>query len=343
MKKKIFTLILAATFVGIMHLQVPAQDLGTGIPWGTLAPGEPMLLNEKFQGFTHFHSRSHTNDSNSRNTADTEGNITAWGYKNDSLKVPIIGSTKGQITFKFYQCAFAPTWPTAYAYRDSVNQVTATPINTTGVTNGFMEISRLYESHYTVDGYFLVDLREIEFVEVIQYSHSSCGGSRRGLLLEFSLDNGAKWDTLRYQPGDAWSSSFTKDVTTLVKTDNTFNCTPSGFGMTWEEGIYAGNVMLRFGIAKNQALRIHDLKIYGTYTGTTMADASRAPELKIFSANRKIRISEQADVIVYDITGKVVKKAVQTKLISMDDLPLGIYMVRAQAGRVFKTTKVFVN
>ncbi len=342
MKVRIFTLFLTIVFWGLSNFQVQAQDIGTGIAWGTLAPGEPMLLNEKFQKFSHFHSRSNTNDSNSRNTADAEGNITAWGYKNDSVKVPIIGSNKGNITFKFYQCAFAPAWPTAYAYRDSVTQVTATPVNTAGVSNGFVEISRLYPSHYTIDGYFLIDLREIEFVEVIQYSHSSCGGTRRGLLLEFSLDNGGKWDTLRYQPGDGWTASFSRDVTTLVKTANIINCTPSAFGMTWEEGIYAENVMLRFGIARNQALRIHDLKIYGTYTGTTKVDTKRESELKIYNAYRKIRISDLSDVIVYDMYGRVVKHAFQTRQISMDDVPAGIYLVKAQAGPVLKTGKVIV-
>ncbi len=339
MKRWIFTLLTAVFLTGTVSLF--AQDLGTGIPWGTLAPGEPLLLNENFRGFTHFHSRANANDSNSRNEVDGEGNVTKWGYKNDSIEVAILGSETGKVGFGFYQCAFAPNWSTAYALRDSVNSGTGS--DTPGVSRGFVEISRKYTSHNTVDGYFILDLRKIDFVEVLQYSHSSCGGTRRGLRLDFSLDNGATWDTLRYQPGDAWSNSFTKDPGSGQKTSNTFNCTPSAYGMTWEEGIYAENVMLRFNIASNQALRIHDLKVYGTYTGQTGSKDVKADELKFYLAHRILRISEQSDVVVYNIAGQVVRTASQTRQLSLEGMPDGIYLVKARAGEKVRAEKILVR
>ncbi len=332
-------MIVTAVLAGALGLS--AQDLGTGLTWGTLAPGEPLLLNENFRGFTHFHSRANTNDSNSRNEVDGDGNVTKWGYKNDSIEVAILGSETGKVGYGYYQCAFAPNWSTAYAYRDSVNNGSGS--DTPGISRGFVEISRKYTTHNTVDGYFILDLRRIDFVEVLQYSHSSCGGTRRGLRLDFSLDNGATWDTLRYQPGDAWASSFTKDPGSGQKTSNSFNCTPSAYGMTWEEGIYAENVMLRFTIAGNQALRIHDLKVYGTYTGQTGSKAVTSEELKFHMARRVLRISEMSDVVVYNIAGQMVRSVSQTRQVSFEGMPEGIYLVKARAGNKIKTDKILVN
>ena len=198
-----------------------------------------------------------------------------------------------KIRYYFSQCAFAPHWLTAYAYRDSL--ASGSGANSDNVSRGFVEISRNYGASGgnapTVRGYFTVDLRELEFVEVIQWSHSSTGGNKRGAACEISLDNGVIWDTLRYQPGTNYTASFTKDITSGVKTSNLFRCDPSAYGMTWEEGIYAENVMLRFNIASNQALRIHDLKVYGTYTGHTGSKDVKADELKFYLEHRILRIS----------------------------------------------------
>lgn len=340
MKSRVLSFILPALLSGSYALF--AQDGGTGIVWGTSFPSEPLVLNEKFTGFPHFHSQKNTNDSNSRNTADAEGNITAWGYKNDSVAVPITGSKNGKINYKFYQCAFAPNWQTAWGYRDSLPPTSNPNLMTANVSRGFTEISRLYTSHYTVDGYFQIDLRALEFVEVVQYSHSSCGGLRRGLKLEFSLNDGKTWDTLRYQPGDAWAKSFTKDVTTLQKTSNTFNCSPSAYGMTWEEGIYASNVMLRFGIANNQALRIHDLKVYGT-VGATSASKVKNEELRIYQVRRNVHFSKTADVAVYNISGTMIRMARQTNQISLTGLPSGMYLIKGQSGHLQKTSKIILD
>jgi hypothetical protein len=210
MKMKNFTLnaLMASVVVIAGSMTLNAQDTGTGTGWGKLSPGEPMVLNENFRGFAHFHSDAQPNEGNSNNL-DVDG-VVVYGYTNLEHSVKYIGS-EHKANYSFYQCAFAPNWDTAYGYRDSVAG-TSTTATTPSVSRGFVEISRTFGASGgalpTVHGHFIVDLRNLEMVEVIQYTHSSTGGNRRGFLLEYSIDDSLTWDTLRFQPGNAWSTSF---------------------------------------------------------------------------------------------------------------------------------------
>ncbi len=337
MKEKIFTL-LFCVLLG-MNLPTRAQlNTGTGTGWGEeLFPGEPLLIDENFQGFEFFHSDSTPDMGNSNNVLDPVTQEVVYGYTSFSTKVALLGSGDSAVTYDFYQCAFAPEWQTAYAFKDEGQ-------NTPNVSNGFVEVSREYGSNPpTVHGHFMVDLRKIDFVEMIQWSHSSCGGNKRGVMLEFSVDDGDTWDTLRYQPGGAgYTESFTKDVFTREKTGNGYRCDPSAYGMLWEDAIYSENIMLRFGEAGGQVPRIHDLKVYGTYTASTAKQLS-GQKLKIYSVDKKIRISEYADVEVYNICGKRVKMAQKVNYLSMDDMPRGIYIVKAKGLSEVKITKVLIK
>ena len=340
MKEKIFTLIICLV-AGITFSAQAQINFGTGVTWGELGFGEPLVLSDDFTGFTHFHSDENTDMGNSNNSFDpNDETVIIYGYKNDSVTVPILGSAAGKITYLFTQCAFAPTWMTAYAFKDQGGQ-------TPNVSDGFVEISREYGSTGgyapTIQGNFIVDLRQLEFVEGIQWTQSSTGGTKRGVMCQFSLDDGETWDTLRYQPGNAWSGSFTKDPGTGTKTPNGYRCDPSAYGMTWEDGIYASNVMLKFLEAGGQTPRIHDLKVYGTYTPPTSALNVENDELRVYSAHKKIQISEETQVAVYSITGALVKQADRAQTVSMFGMPEGIYLVKAKAGQKFKTAKIFIK
>lgn len=336
--KKVAAFLFCLLLTGSANLFAQTLDSGTGMTWGdTFPPGEPLVLNENFQGFSFFHSDSNPDQGNSNNLYDTSSGEIIYGYKNDTTEVPIIGSSSGKIKYYFYQCAFAPNWKAAWAYRDSVD-------NTANVSNGFVEVSRTYASDPpTIHGYFIVDLRALDFVEVMQWSHSSCGGNKRGVMVEFSIDNGDSWDTLRYQPGVAYSTSFSKDITTGAKTPNGYRCDPSAYGMTWEDGIYASNVMLRFEECGGQVPRIHDLKIFGDYIPPTATKKVQSDELKIYSYNKKIRISQEADVAVYNIDGVMVKSSPKASEVPMDDMPAGIYLVKVQNGVHVQTSKVLIK
>jgi hypothetical protein len=342
MKAKIFTFFSAILLLG--NLSVNAQiNLTTGTPWGQLSPGTPLVLSENFQGFEFFHSDDSPDQGNSEHTFADDGFTVIPGYKSDTIETAILGSASGKITYDFHECAFAPEWATAYAFRDAGGQ-------TQNVTDGFVEISRFdttYSTIPTINGYLEVDLRALDFVEVIQWTHSSTGGTKRGAMCKISIDNRATWDTLRYQPGELWGYSFTKDITTGAKTSNGYRCDPSAYGMTWEDGIYASNVILRFEEARPpagaiQTVRMHDLKVYGEYIPTAVTDI-RDNGIKIFSTNKKIIISEPAKVAVYSVTGTLVRMADNTDMISMDNCPVGVYIVKAQVGAKLNSTKVIIK
>ncbi len=347
--KKIFTFVTCLVlFTAFSAYSQVSLNTGTGVPWGLLGlGGSPLVLSEDFSGFDFYHNDENPNDGNSDNMFANDGTTIIYGYKNDTLEVPILGSTSGKITYIFHQCAFAPEWSTAYAYRDAASNDES--FNTANVSNGFVEISRfdtVYSDIPTAEGYMIVDLRQLDFVEGIQWTHSSCGGGKRGVMCEISLDDGITWDTLRYQPGELWGYSFIKDPISHVTTPNGYRCDPSAYGMTWEDGIYAENVMLRFIEAippagAIQTPRIHDLKVYGDLP--TAANIIEKDGLKIYAANRKIHISEQAKVAVYNISGALVRQANYTREIPMNDMPNGIYLVKAQTDKEIRTAKVIIN
>lgn len=312
-------------------------NTGTGVEWGTLSPSEPLLLDENFQGFEFFHSDSGADQGNSNNVYGDDGASIIYGYKSDTVMVDALNTPGVQIGYYFNQCAFAPEWKTAYAERDS-------SANTDNVSDGFVEISRDFPSDPpTVKGEFIVDLRALDFVEVIQWSHSSTGGNKRGAMLEFSLDDGTTWDTLRYQPGNLWSESFTKDPVTGVKTENGYRCDPSAYGMTWEDAVYAENVMLRFLEAGGQTPRIHDLKVYGTATPMTPVRDLFDNDLMITQVNQEVQVSEMADIAIFHADGKLLQTVSDVYRVELNDLPTGVYIIRAQAGRKLKARKVFVR
>lgn len=319
-------------------------NTGTGDVWGTLAPAEPMLLNEKFQGFGVFHSDKNANEGNSDNVIGASGDV-VFGYKNDTVDVPIIGYPAGKIRYYYYQCAFAPNWLTAYAFRDSLG--TGSGANSANVSRGFVEISRTYATSGsnapTVHGWFIVDLRALEFVEVVQWSHSSTGGNKRGVMCEFSIDDGKTWDTLRYQPGTNYAGSFTKDVATGKKTSNGFRCDPSAYGMTWEEGIYSEKIMLRFGEAGGQTPRLHDLKVFGTYSPQSSARKVNQDGPRIFYYHNKVTVNTEADVTVYDLTGKLLLAKEKTRSVVLNQFSPGIYIVKAMAGNLVTSEKIAVR
>ena len=345
MKQKNFTLksLLAIAFLFVATFALQAQNDGIGTGWGNLAPTSPLLLNENFTGFTFYGNWAHANNSNSKDKIDdATGQITPANMSGEK-EVEMIGS-KLKVRYEWDSCAFAPDWGVAYSVNGDGIPVDPDP-TTPGVSIGFVEIARA--GYGTLAGEFIIDLREIEFVEAIQYSHSSCGGKRRGFVLCYSLDDGFTWDTLRYQLGSI-AYNFTEDTFTKVRTPNEFNCTPSGYGMLWEDAIFNENVMLRFTSdsvvgGENQAVRIHDFKVYGDLPEIPV-DTVGVPE---FSDNYKIRvlknvvsISELSDVNVYSMTGAIVKSLKNVDIVSIADLPKGVFVIKANAGQKVGAAKI---
>ena len=339
---KFLALINGAFLLG--SFSVVAQDIGTGPGWGNIIITKDIVIDEDFTGYEFLYSKDNTNSGNSKDVFDEATFEWIWGHRNEVDVKPFINFT-GNATFTFDTCAFAPEWTTAWGYRDMLDPAIGVDNTTEGVSPGFVEVSRIgYGDLF--EGFFMIDLTELPYVEAIQYSHSSCGGYRRGFSLLFSLDGGEVWDTLRYQPGDAWDQSYTKDPADfpgdpyiMNKTSNSYNCTPSAHGMLWEDEIKASNVMLKFVPANSQALRIHDLKIYGGDAPVGVHDIVRST-LKVTSLNNQIKVSERASVKVLSCTGTVVKSATVDNIMPLDDISAGIYIVKAKTGAKTTTIKI---
>jgi hypothetical protein len=315
MKKVIFTTLLLLFFGACLTLLAQSPEGSTG--WETLMPGEPLVLEDDFTGFPFFHS----------DTDPDQGNSAT--YKDTTAFRRCVGSID-TVFYEFYQCAFAPNWIAAYAYQDSVTD--AAPCDPTPqVSRGFVEISREREQDLTVNGHFIIDLRQLEYVDAVQYSHSSCGGNKRGFTLAKSTDDGETWDTIRMQTGN---------TSTSLPQPNSFNVQNSACGMRWEDGVWDINVMLRFTQAGGQAVRIQDLKIYGTADPAVGIKDYINEKIKITWHNRIIRLSEVADVSIYNMNGALVKKADRVETLSTSDLPAGMYIVKARTDAKITTVKI---
>jgi len=328
MKRKIFTtLMLGLLITGVTSLTF-GQTTGTG--WGDpIAPGEPKILEEDFTGFPFFHSDANPNEGNSDNT------IEKWGYKDTATFRVAINSTD-TIFYDFYQCAFAPGWQPSYGYRDSVDGISPPVPNE--VSRGFVEISRfdtIYSSVGQDSGYFIIDLRQAEYIEIIQYTHSSTGGNKRGFTLSYSSDDGATWDTVRYMNG-TMDGNIIKFNTPMNE-----NCQLSAYGMVWQDNLYMydQNLMLKFYYARGQTPRIHDFKAYG-WVQQVGVDEQELEKFSIYNVNKNLFLSEPSDIVIFDINGRFVKKALHVETYSMADLPDGLYVVKARTDKGIVTRKI---
>ncbi|MBN2165163.1 MAG: T9SS type A sorting domain-containing protein [Marinilabiliaceae bacterium] len=346
MKNKIFTRLFVLSTMALLlsNLDLLAQNTDPGTGWDNLIISSDVVIEEDFTTYEHLHSREHTNQGNSKDVFDEGTFEWIWGHRNQVKDIPFINYL-GSATFTFDTCAFAPTWGVAYSLNSDGTPRDPDP-TTEGVSNGFVEVSR--QGYGDTRGYFMIDLRQLPYVEAIQYSHSSSGGVRRGFALLFSLNDSLTWDTLRYQPGDAWNTSYTKspadfpgDPYIMTKKMNEYNCQVSGNGMLWEDQIKASNVMLMFisNPTSEQAVRIHDLKVYGGDAPTGINDVLSGG-LTVTSVNDQIVVSEPAFIEVFSCDGAVVKNAKVDDVMSTSDLADGIYVVKASSASKTTTIKI---
>ena len=326
MKRRIFTLFSMALIAAGLCLFAQSPEGSTG--WDNLQPAEQLVLDMNFQEYPFFHSDENPDQGNSTYT-EPEG----VGYMDTAHFVLVPGSSD-TIFLDYYQCAFAPDWLAAWAYADTVDMPA-------GMTPGFVEISRYYEKHSTVNGHFIIDLRQMEFVEVVQWSHSSCGGKRRGFTLEIIRINGTDTtvvDTLRAQAEPA-SISIGDNATN-------FDCLLSAYGMRWEDGVWDSDILLRFTKSMNylQAVRLHDLRVYGIpKNSNTSVNNIQASEIGIICTGRVIRLSETADIGIYSLSGALLKRADRVDHYAVTDLPDGMYIVRARTESQTTTNRILIK
>ena len=88
-----------------------------------------------------------------------------------------------------------------------------------------------------------------------------------------------------------------------------------------------------------QAVRIHDLKIYGDPQNVGVGQ-TRVDRIRISAFNGYIRLSEPADVQIYNTNGMLMRQAERVESLNIRDLPSGIYIVKAKTDRYFSTRKI---
>ena len=65
-------------------------------------------------------------------------------------------------------------------------------------------------------------------------------------------------------------------------------------------------------------------------------------DIEIVQVNRRISVSETSDLAIFRTDGSLTRTVSDADQVDVSDLPSGIYIVRAQAGKKVKTEKVFL-
>ncbi len=346
MKNKNFTYLIGAILLLLgTSVSVSAQNFGTGTGWGNIGFSMPLVVDDDFQDYEFHYSWDNPDHGNSQHLLDEASGEIILGYieLTNTFNFP---NSSANCIFDFYQCAFAPNFQTAYAYKNALE-------NTANVSDGFVEISRsdsVYYERYggvapTVRGYFTIDLRQLATLEGIQYTHSSTGGTKRGFVLEYSKDDGTTWDTLRYQPGNTYSESYSlSDLFTYDTIYNDYNCDPSSYGMVWEDPIYEYDtgVMLRFLESSGQTVRIHDFKAYGELPSSAVLNRTSS-DLILSIVDNKVSFKESANVQVYNLSGSLVRSNMNVRSISLNNFSKGIYLINAEAKGKVCSQKIVIR
>lgn len=315
--RKIFTKIgLVAAFGFFAVGSAFAQG---AIGWGTIGLGEyPLVINENFQNWPKTHSVA--------DQATIEGgHSTAISntWQNGKVEIPVYNNetnTGRTFALDLVSCAVAPQFYTEYWGNSSKTQY---PKDL--VSQGFVELGRTGNDPKAPTMGELI-IPRLDFCEGLQYSYASAGGSKRGFKLLKSLDNGVTWEVVRHETGNISTST------------SETNVDASGYGLRFEEMTYDFNVMYKFTISDapgsggNQIVRIYDLRVYGEIAeGNTSIEAEKAASFTVNNSKQAIYFSSEADVQLYSVAGVMLKSAQNETILNIEDLPSGVYVVKATA------------
>lgn len=310
--RKNFTKIVMLAAAGLFSIGgVLAQGTqGKGVGWGSTGEvgNEPLIVNENFQNWEKTHSVA------------TQEIITAGGsagvsstWVDKTVYVPAVTDENVKIAIDLISCAVAPDFHSQYYYNDDMQDF---PKDL--VSKGFVELGRTnYPPVAPSMGEFII--RNLEYVEGLQYSYTSSGGNKRGFELFMSVDDGATWTSIRHETGNFNTSTSGIDVQA------------SGYGLRFEDAVYESNVSFKFTVSSinPQIVRLHDLKIYGSAGTGNSIELESGASFKIKNTKQEISLTANADVEIYSTTGTLVKAAQNATNLNITDLPSGVYVVKA--------------
>lgn len=327
---KNFKFLILFFFASTMCLSSYAYDLtGGGTGWGVSGiaeAGYPIIMNENFQNWTSYTSIT---DTSVFVTGGTAACSSIWYPDTTNIKVPVYSNstkTGDSCALRLVSCAVAPSYWSQYHY-----DPTKTTYSSTLASKGYVEIGRTTSAPIAPsEGALITPV--FSYVEGIQYSFSSTGGNKRGFTLWYSTDKGVTWTALRNETG---STGGTGGVNLLA----------SGYGILFEDLVELSNVMFKFTTCSTnvQIVKIHDLIVYGTYATTTAGVSSAtSSSLQITTSQNYITTSQEANVNIYTISGSAVSSEKNVTEVSTENLPSGVYIVKATSvsdGSV-KTVKI---
>lgn len=365
------SLLIATGFFAVITT-VSAADIYHGNSnWENKSPYFP-IVEEHFQDWNYTDAEGFGLKKPEVNTCATNARSDYENYSTFEVKRAVDSrqnKPNGKVTFFLDFCQIQPDCDT-----QSGTNYTLDPTVVNGDSKGpswnnvSMGCINIYDNYQTVrpvtmgfagDGAGSFTTSLIPLLERVQYTTSSYG-TKRGFNLEIGYlleDQTVYWDTLRYFTGslstmrpDAFLtelSSYTLDNTSFMESNR---------GMVFEELFGSGveNVYLRFRPTDSkhnrQIVRIHDLRLYGTAPDT---DAATNPNpvlgldnlafdtnLKIFGYDGHYKMNKEADVIVYNFAGKVVRKFNNVRNLELSDLSKGVYFVKANTDEGVTTRKI---
>jgi hypothetical protein len=349
---------LAFTLAASAQQYLTEDSLLRSNNWGwktvTLAPNQTLMIDEDFQDWPLNHDKANNN-------VATRGRAAATAYADWQQEITLGDGTKAKIDL--FRCAAAPqglsqnksefgpkTDPDDGVFEGKANNYKngqiPDPELGDPLTPGFLEVGRSSSNGSSPAVHSTVVLPAIAGAQIVQYSYSSLGGSKRGIKLERSVDNGATWEVVR-NPSKVGVEYATTEEGTSGTGDQVTNPFRSGYFCSGA-GVYIEDVIgdgvdvvsLRFtindGLDGNgnpvaaQDYRLHDLKVIALTGGVAIPKVA-ASATQIIGLKGQLEITgAQGDVTVYGVTGQRLAVFSAGNHAQTLNLPAGVYLVSEQ-------------
>jgi len=351
---------------------VSAADVYRGnSSWENKSPYFP-IVEENFRDWNYTDAEGFGLKKPEVNTCATNARSDYENYSTFEVKRAVDSrqnKPNGKVTFFLDFCQIQPDCDTQSGTNYTLD---STVVNNDSKGPSWNNVSKgcisIYDNYSTVrpitegfsgDGAGSFTTSLIPLLERVQYTTSSYG-NKRGFNLEIGYlleDQTVYWDTLRYFTGNLTTirpdafltelSSYTLDNTSFIESNR---------GLVFEELFGSGveNVYLRFRPTdpkhNRQIVRIHDLRLYGNAPDTDAAtnpnpvtgfsNVTMDTNLQIFGYDGHYKLNKEANVIIYNFSGKVVKKINNVRDIELSDLSKGVYFVKANSKDGVTTRKI---
>ncbi len=370
MKKNFTKHILMGIVLLLTAIVANAQDIWRGnSTWENKSPYFP-IVEENFQDWNYKDDLGYGLQDSSKDACATNARAFKDNYTTFNVQRPVDArqnKPNGKVTFFLDFCLITPLCDTQSGtlykwYPNGTGNDYKGP-SWTNVSTGCINV---YDNYQTVrpvtmgvggDGSGSITTSLIPLLERVQWSASSYG-LKRGFNMEIGYlleDKTIYWDTLMYFAG---SSVFARpqvyaDMFATVAPNTYFSETHRGTVYETTFGSGVENVYLRFRptnpIHNRQIVRLHDFKLYGIApetadatnpNGTGVKNVKFDNDLQIFGRDGIYHLNKYATVVVYNLSGNIVKQFNNVNNVNIQDFANGVYMIQANSTEGMAVKKV---